>query len=290
MTDTPDHCDTPGEIPPVPPWQLERYLLAELPDRDMRKLELALNESAGLRERLEVLRRDNGDALRHHPAAWMARQIAARASAPGRIQTQRRASVRWWGLVPAAAAALAAVAVLPSLGPEQTPAVRTVSTALESVPPGVRLKGAPYLVLHRKTATGSERLDSGAPAYAGDLVLVQYHGAGRSYGAILSVDGRGAVTVHLPAEGDAAAVLDDSGLATMGYSYELDDAPRRERFYLITSERPFGVAEAAATVRQDSDSPDLGAPNLPADLERYIFDLNKDAAPRVSSAAEAQGR
>jgi len=291
-----------GPTAGVPQWQLERYLLSELSPGDAVAVERALGSSPALRQRLEEMRRDDARVRRAYPAAWMARQIEAR-SDPARARGEERgreapaASAWWWRLAPVAAAAAVALAVVPALRPggvtREVPEALTSTgpgaarQALASADPEVRLKGSPYLVLHRKTVAGSERLENGAAAYAGDLVLVQYHGAGRRYGAIVSVDGRGAVTVHLPSEGATAATLDDSGLATMGYAYELDDAPRWERFYFVTGDRSFSAAAVAEQIGQTQGA---ALPELPSYLELYTFDLAKDAAAQVTDAGEVDGR
>jgi len=67
--------------------------------------------------------------------------------------------------------------------------------------PGDRVKGLePTLLLFRKTPEGSEPLKDGAAARAGDLIRIGYRAAGQRWGVIVSVDGRGVVTRHLPRE------------------------------------------------------------------------------------------
>ena len=56
-----------------------------------------------------------------------------------------------------------------------------------------------------------------------------------SYGAIISVDGRGAFTQHLPLKGEFAVPL--VARDTLDFAYELDDAPHWERFYKIDLKR-----------------------------------------------------
>ena len=47
---------------------------------------------------------------------------------------------------------------------------------------------------------------------------------GAPYGAVISLDGRGTVTFHLPTHGTAAAELSGRGAVPLPRSYELDDA------------------------------------------------------------------
>src|SRR5204862_2561636 len=102
--------------------------------------------------------------------------------------------------------------------------------------------GRPALAVYRRTASGSERLADGDLARAGDQLRIGYASAGRAYGIILSIDGTGAVTMHLPPSGGAAASLASGGIALLDSSYELDEAPRIERFYFVVGARPFQVA------------------------------------------------
>ena len=67
------------------------------------------------------------------------------------------------------------------------------------------------LVLHRRVADGSEELQRGATAREGDQIRVGYRASGRRFGAILSIDGRGTLTQHLPGAGEQAAAAPAGG-------------------------------------------------------------------------------
>jgi hypothetical protein len=115
-----------------------------------------------------------------------------------------------------------------------------------------RIKGLePTLLLFRKTPQGSEMLQDGAVARPGDLIRIGYRAAGHAWGVILSVDGRGVVTQHLPRDGGQAARLSAESQVLLDFAYELDDAPRWERFYFVAGPAPFDatpVIEAARGV------------------------------------------
>jgi hypothetical protein len=156
-----------------------------------------------------------------------------------------------------------------------------VSEAPTATPePAERIKGMrPALALFRKSERGSEALADGDVARPGDLVRVGYRAAGRAYGVILSIDGRGAVTLHLPAAGGRAAALDPGDTVLLGHSYELDDAPRAERFFLVTSDAPFDVApvvDAARAAARGGTAPPR-ALALPPLLDQSTFLLLKGA-------------
>jgi hypothetical protein len=146
---------------------------------------------------------------------------------------------------------------------------------------GNRLKGLrPHLLLFRRTAQGVEKLAPGDRARQDDVIQLAYQAAGRSYGVIVSIDGRGVVTRHLPQDGAQSAELDRSGVATLAKAYRLDDAPRFERFIFITSDQPFAVDPILETARKTAaDGGDMEAVPLPLpdSLNQSTFVLAKES-------------
>jgi len=229
----------------MPDYRLERLALNELPAEERRKY-----DTPEAKQALAQLAESDRRILAAYPPAEMARRIRERAAAqgldsspvefearPGRPRLVRRrrfaARLAGFGMLPLAAAAALAVAfgMLPG-GAAQGPAGQAGEET--------RIKGlAPRLVLYRKAAGGSEALPANSRVKPRDLLQLGYVAAGRAYGAILSLDGRGTVTLHYPERGTVAAGLEPSGEVLLPFAYELDDAPRFETFFLVTSERPF---------------------------------------------------
>lgn len=114
---------------------------------------------------------------------------------------------------------------------------------------------------------------------AGDLVRVGYRAAGRGFGVIVSVDGRGSVTVHLPGRGDQAAALAGGDTVLVHHAYQLDDAPRFERFHFVTAGAPFAVATVVDAARRAALT--AGASELPLapSFEQATFLLRKGDSP-----------
>jgi hypothetical protein len=140
------------------------------------------------------------------------------------------------------------------------------------------IKGGPALVLHRKTATGSEALTPGAAAREGDQIRVGYRAAGHRYGAILSIDGRGSITAHLPRGGDRSATLQPAGTVFLDFAYELDSAPRWERFYFVTSDTQFElgpIRQALHDANAGRTGP-AGPLSLPRRFSQFVFPLTKE--------------
>ena len=267
------------DAPRLPDLILERYRLGELPPDEGERLARRLERDAELRRRLQALEASDGQIRGQLLPERLAERVQAH------LERRRAWPLRPAGLgrrpVPVALAAALLVAVLaPSaLGPPPpSPAPDTPATPATSAP-GDRLKGLrPALALFRKTADGTEVLAEGTLVRQGDLVRLAYRAAGRAHGVVLSIDGRGVVTRHLPSRGPRAARLRTSGTVLLDDAYELDDAPHRECFFFVTSETPFDVAPVMEVARRTaisgSAAPTLG---LPAPLETSVFCVEKGA-------------
>jgi hypothetical protein len=77
--------------------------------------------------------------------------------------------------------------------------------------------------------------------------------AGYPYGLIFSVDGNKTVTLHHPSRVYQATRLEKtSGEKLLPHSYELDDAPRMEKFFFLVSKEPVPVQKILEQVKQVS--------------------------------------
>ncbi|MEW6753879.1 MAG: ActD-like protein [Candidatus Latescibacterota bacterium] len=242
----------------IPDLLLERYLLDELPPAEMAAVRQTAENDAEVRARLAALQDSTRQILERYPPAWVAGRVLARAGGvPSRAAPRRRVRRLAFALA-AASAAVALPAVLTWRGPAQEEEER--------------IKGA-ELLLFRRTPAGSEALSDSSVARQGDLLQIVYRSAGKRYGAIFSVDGRGTVTWHLPAAGSHAAALPSAGPDTLGFAYELDDAPHWERFYLVTAAAPFdlGLLQDAARAKPEPG----GRLPLPAGFRQEVLTLRK---------------
>lgn len=260
-----------GDQRHVPDLILEQYRLKELPAEEVDRLERLLREDHTLAERLAALDRSDGEIMRQYPAGWLAERINSRiaSSVPVRKRTPRVGRL----VLATAVAAGAVMMVLARPWGDGGPMVQPYSP----------IKGMkPSLAVYRQTSTGSETLADGAPAHAGDVLLLGYVSAGRTYGAIVSIDGRGIVTRHLPVHGARAATLRAGGPILLDEAYELDDAPAWERFYLVTAEHEFDV-DAVIEAARRAASRDLRSPPpalpLPGDLLQSTFSIQKEVRP-----------
>ncbi|MFH1466912.1 MAG: ActD-like protein [Pseudomonadota bacterium] len=273
--------------PPVPDWMLERYALGELPPDQSALLRARLQAEAeavragltpkgDLAARLEALQASDAAILGALPprqvAAEVRRRLHLRQADEGPVR--RPAWVRWSLTAgPLLAAALVLFFVLappsPQHGPQDPELIRTTAKGLE-----------PALKVYRRAGEAQERLEAGAKVAPADLLQLAYVAKGYDHGVILSVDGRGGVTLHLPSEPGGSTALELDGEQSLGFSYELDDAPGFERFFLVSSDKPIDVQvvlAAATTIAAGGKAREEALP-LPEHLRQTSVLLEK--APR----------
>jgi hypothetical protein len=266
---------------------LEQYALGELSGLEKARVDVFLASNPKSRERLAELLRSNEEILAQAPPAEIAAAIRRRmlvgGASPGEGASARGAAgARRRRFVPASAFAFpAAAAVLVFVG-----VFMAKGLLFPAQGDGIRVKsGAPGLLVFKKAAAGPLELADGAAAAAGDVLQIKYAAGSARYGAIVSLDGRGAVTWHLPgvyAKGPAsnglAPRIDEKG-AALDSAYELDDAPAFERFFILSSKDDFDLSLVASALHDLalSGRAETGAPRLPSALEYKSFLLRKAA-------------
>jgi hypothetical protein len=260
-------------------WELERYLLGELPHRRMDEIERLLETDSELKKELASLKRSNEEILIHYPTETMAPQIKAK------VETEHEVGIRQPVLfkrllyaTPVLAAALVVLFLV-----FQNPGDRTPQD-IQGLQ-GTRIKGSemidvskPHILVHRKVNDTAELLESGDKANEGDLLQIAYVPVGATHGVILSIDGRGVVTLHYPESANEAPILNQDSKTFLSSSYELDDAPYFERFFFITSQSEIAVQEVLSSAEilaknpQISETADL---DLPDSFSQYSLLIKK---------------
>jgi len=265
----------------IPDIVLERYRLNELPPADAARMAGEISGDARLRERLAALDRSDQelDADIDRVRTRLAAQVHVGPAEAGPHTPPR---VMTWPIPAAVAIGVALAAVVwqtraPFVVPEQS------ETGTDRIK-GTAASGRPALAVYRRTNDGSEQLADGTVAHAGDLIRVGYRSAGHTHGVIVSIDGAGAVTMHLPPTGTGAAPLKSDPTVLLDQAYELDDAPRWERFYFVAGDAAFDAtpvlqaARAAASAHSQQPPPDLALPpKVAQSLEQAGFTIQKES-------------
>jgi hypothetical protein len=145
-----------------------------------------------------------------------------------------------------------------------------------------RIKGVDEseLRVYREAKYELEELDSGTAAREFDRLQISYQVTGDYYGVIFSIDGRGVITRHMAEAGGEAVHLSTQGEEFLPFSYELDDAPDFETFYLLLSDKPFLVDIVLDRAAKEGRSKEklLYFPRLLRDrsLTQYAVQIGKE--------------
>lgn len=243
----------------IPDWVLERYAVGELPEGFRAE---DIEKDPSVPERLAALRKSNAELLDRLPPAAVAREVRRRAERGAGRGAERTGSIPRWTVALAAACAVAIqLPVLSRHGEDDT-----------------RTKGLlPHLEVYRQAGAQAEVLTPGAPAHAGDVLQLKVIGAQARFAVVVSLDGTGNVTLHAPRREGPAVELPASGIQALPQAYALDEAPRFERFILVTSDQPFDasvVLSAARAVGADPSAPLA----LPSGLRQSSFVVRKEQA------------
>jgi hypothetical protein len=278
--------DSPKSPAPLPDWLLERLAQGELsPEAEREALRRLADEPSGT-ARLAQLKADDASVLATYPPEMMAARIADRLRRDSlrRARMPSRRSRGWYTAVLGLSAVGAAVLVLVALPPVR----QGLISPWES---DTRLKGIePTLLVFRRTSQGVDRLADGAEVREGDQLQLAYVSGGQAYGAIVSIDGRGVVTQHFPEPassfggGELPNVkfpprsTSGNGPQALSHAYALDDAPDFERFFFVTSDASFRLADVLAAARAlavDPQAARVGKLTLPRGFSQTSITLRK---------------
>jgi hypothetical protein len=232
----------------TPAWLVEQAAQGELTDAEVAELRARLAaEGRSLDEELDKLRQSDRQVLTQLPRATMGAAIRRRADA--QHEPRSRLSML---LPPLALAGTLGLVILVARSVGDGGTVVTQPAADDEQ---IGIKGdearSPRLLVYRQrpgqaSASDSELLPDGARCARGDLLQLAYDRAPDGlYGVLVSLDGAGKVTQHLPEEGaKQAAPLVPVRELRLPSAYELDDAPAFERFVLVTAAQPFAISVA----------------------------------------------
>lgn len=207
--------------------QLEQYALGELSSRDHKRIAALIESSRELQERLQGLERSNSEILQAYPALEVAREVQRRRGLLEHPSIMGRADTGWakapMGWLLASACLIAAMSFMGPFFQEEQ---------------GLRIKGmTPYLVAHQVVDGKTQLLEQGSALGQGDRLQLSIVGGLHLHAVVFSIDGASTITLHYPLEEADAQPLVEATVS-LPNSYELDDAPRFERFFLVTQDAP----------------------------------------------------
>lgn len=255
----------------TPDWLIERLALGELDAAaaaDVRARLTAEGRDADVA--VAAIGASNREILDSLPPPRVAAAVRERAG-------RKAPRPSWLMAMPVLAAGVAALVLVARPTPTTT---TTTTTGHEIELESTRIKGMAKVHVYKHGKSGDAKLTDGAPATRGDLIQLTYSaGTNGNFGALISIDGRGHVTQHLPeSAAEIAPRLSAKGEVKLPSAYELDDAPAFERFFLVTSESPFAmspVLDAARALAARPAEARLQKLPLPASLNQDALTLAK---------------
>ena len=225
----------------IPDWKLERYLTGDLPEGEMSEIRELEKTDEVFARRVKMLREENAAILRKMPFERLAEKMDARDCG-----AERKNNVIHFGFVKFAAAAalvLAVVSVALFSQREVVPdaGAQAMDVAMAAQDDGTRIKGMDArMEIWKKTGDSAVQMLNLDEAREGDEIQLRYSVPEKCFGLLFSMDGNGTVTMHM-ADGSQAVALEPGKMTTLPFAYKLDNAPKFEKFFLLTSQKNFAI-------------------------------------------------
>ncbi len=246
-------------------FKLERYLLGELPEKEMREFqERELNDEI-FAARVAEMRLQGKRFLAENPFVALEERIEA-AEAAGNSAEKAGQNILWLKVAAALVIALGifSVVVLNRDVATYDNNSASMEVAMADVDNGTRIKGMQAsLEVWKKTGDSAVQMVNLGDAYEGDEIQLRYRVPQKCFGMLFSMDGNGTITMHM-GEGNKAIELEPGKMTTLPFAYKLDNAPKFEKFFLLTSQNAFEI-----------DGNDIDKSLKQAGVENVSFTLRK---------------
>jgi hypothetical protein len=251
----------------IPDILLERYVLNELPAKRMKEMDTMVSADPDLRARVNVLIQSNAEFINDNPYERFENIIMNKKN----MKTNRTKHSRIKILIPTFALSLSLITVcIINFFPDYFNGIDTTTV----------VKGNENaLFIYKKIDSNVVQLSNGGKARTGDLLQLAYQIIKNNYCIIFSIDGRGRITYHYPVDPSAPAKIDSHKKTLLTESYELDDAPDFERFFIISSADQFDAAPVIRSIERLASIKDLAKySNIQLDpaLNVYSLLINKE--------------
>jgi hypothetical protein len=248
----------------IPDWKLERYLTGDLPESEMREIREMEATDEIFAGRVKMMREDNAAILKKLPFERLSEKMdsmSGRATvgsgrgtlASGGSFISGKGMPAGFKLVKFAAAAALVLAVVSvalfsqrEIGPApEGSGAQVMDVAMVDVQDdGTRIKGLDArMEIWKKTGDSAVQMQNLDEAREGDEIQLRYSVPEKCFGLLFSMDGNGTLTMHM-ADGSQAIALEPGKMTTLPFAYKLDNAPKFEKFFLLTSQKDFTIDAA----------------------------------------------
>lgn len=235
----------------IPDWKLEKYLTGDLPAEEMREIRDMEATDEIFAGRVKMMREDNAAILKKLPFEKLSEKMDAMSARAGASKNGAGNVVNFRLVKFAAAAALVLAVVSVALFSQReltAPAVEgngaqvmdvAMVTEVENSMGDTRIKGLDArMEVWKKIGDSAVQMSNLDEAREGDEIQLRYSVPEKCFGLLFSMDGNGTLTMHM-AEGNKAIALEPGKMTTLPFAYKLDNAPKFEKFFFLTSRDAF---------------------------------------------------
>jgi len=245
-------------------FKLERYLLGELPESEMAALQKREAEDEIFAARVAEMRLQGKRFVAENPFAALEERIEAAGGVENRAVAPR--NTLWLKVAAALVIALGifSAVVLNRNVDTFDSQNASMEVAMADMDNGTRIKGMQAsLEVWKKTGDSAVQMVNLGNASEGDEIQLRYRVPQKCFGMLFSMDGNGTITMHM-GEGNKAIELEPGKMTTLPFAYKLDNAPKFEKFFLLTSQNAFEI-----------DGNDIDKSLKQAGVENVSFTLRK---------------
>ena len=222
-------------------FKLERYLLGELSEKEMRELQERELSDEIFAARVAEMRLQGKRFVAENPFVALEAKMAA---AEQSVNDEHNVvSIMWLKVAAALVIALGVFSmVLLNRNVETFDSKdAAMQVAMADVDDGTRIKGMQVsLEVWKKTGDSAVQMVNLGDAHEGDEIQLRYRVPQKCFGMLFSMDGNGTITMHM-GEGNKAIELEPGKMTTLPFAYKLDNAPKFEKFFLLTSQNSFEI-------------------------------------------------
>ncbi len=229
------------DVKQISDFKLERYLLGELPEVEMAALRKREAEDELFAARVKMMREEGERFLAENPFSGLENKLEKE---DRELISPNRSFSGWWLRVAAVLVVAFGIFSVVVLN-RQTDIVNDASAtsgmdvAMADVDNGTRIKGMTAgLEVWKKMGDSAVQMVNLGEAREGDEIQLRYRVPQKCFGMLFSMDGNGTVTMHM-GEGNRAVELEPGKMTTLPFAYKLDNAPKFEKFFLLTSGEMF---------------------------------------------------
>lgn len=223
------------DVKQISDFKLERYLLGELPEVEMAALRKREAEDELFAARVKMMREEGERFLAENPFSGLEDKLE---------NDQRSVERSLWLRIAAVLVVAFGIFSVVVLNRQteivnESSATSGMDVAMADVDNGTRIKGMTAgLEVWKKMGDSAVQMVNLGEAREGDEIQLRYRVPQKCFGMLFSMDGNGTVTMHM-GEGNRAVELEPGKMTTLPFAYKLDNAPKFEKFFLLTSGEMF---------------------------------------------------